>query len=223
MILKKIQELFSIAKKEYSSHPFFSVLMPIIAKTEIRRNDKIRTAHIFLDEEEPLIEFSPSFCDKYVKSPEDILFILAHEICHLVLGHLNSMSMDFANKYGRKATNLAFDIIIDHLLYKHFGEKTKSLKIVNFYLESKCPHRLLLPSPFAKEDEFEGEKCREIFNYISSGAPLTPYRIIQHILSHKKFHYISMVEKEISDHFFFRREASGYRSRLGPLTETLLK
>ncbi len=183
MELKQINDLFTEAKKKYAAHPFFSVLIPVIAKTRIARADNIKTACIGWKDGEPFLQFNPDFCSKYVRTPEDVLFILAHEVCHFILGHLNNPLIHYNAKYGKRCVNLAFDVIIDQLLYRHFGGEAGSLGIINYYKETKCPVRLLLPPVCLKEEEFEKESCKEVFRQISAGRQMTPYRLIQHLVS----------------------------------------
>jgi len=186
MQLKEALDLFSEAKKKYAAHPFFSVLIPVIARTRIAPAGGIKTACIGWRDDEPFLQFNPDFFQQYVRTPEDILFILAHEVCHFILGHLCSPARQLEARHGHQCLNLVFDIIINQILYTHFGAEAHNLRIVDFYKDAKCPMRLLLPPSRLREEEFEKEPCKELFRQISSGRHMTPYRLVQHLVSAHK-------------------------------------
>lgn len=111
-------------------------------------------------------------------------------------------------------------MIIDQLLYKHFGNEAESLSIINYYKETKCPVRLLLPPACLKEEEFEKEKCKEVFRQISTGRQMTPYRLIQHIVSTHGFKvdYVSF----IIERGWFGRNAPYHWGRVDPRLKRLI-
>lgn len=223
MTAKELSELFIKAKQAYCQHPFFSILIPVITTTRIVVNKDVDSAGIKWKDGSPLMVVNPKFCDKYMESPEDVLFLLSHEICHYVLGHLNSAMESFDSEYGHQVTNIALDIIIDQMLYKELGEKQREIKLINYYKQFLCPIRLLVPPSAISEEEFQEETCKEVYRQIQGGKRLTPYRLVQHILSHGEVDYKPIIRTMGADACVRWRYSTEIQRALKPLTEHLLK
>jgi len=223
MTAKELSDHFVKAKQAYGQHPFFSILIPVISTTKIILSRDVDSAGIKWKDGSPLMLVNPKFCDKYMESKEDVLFLLSHEICHYVLGHLNSAMETFNSEYGHDVTNIALDIIIDQMLYKELGEKHSEIKLIDYYKKYLCPIRLLVPPSAISEEDFQLETCKEVFRQIQSGKRLTPYRLVQHILSHGEFAYKPIIRTMGADAHVRWRYSAEIQRALRPLTGLLMK
>ncbi|MCS7212814.1 MAG: hypothetical protein NZ927_01105 [Candidatus Calescibacterium sp.] len=217
-VIKKeiIQELY----KSYRKHIFFGAILDVAYRDsiEIVENSDIQTARIFIRGSylSPLsskvtIEFSPKFYSVYIKTKEDILFLLSHEILHYILGHTTESPV-YDSRYGRYVTNLAEDIIINQIIYREFGDTAKNLNVTDIYRKNRneegkilCPASLFLP-PSEWSDE-KNEKCRELQEMIKSNN-INLERILKHIQQHnpgdltiiEELVEASQIDKEILEH-----------------------
>jgi predicted metal-dependent peptidase len=165
---KKFKELLRELKWRYRNHHFFSEILSELKEIEIEFNKDIKTAHIKRTPAETIkIEISPHFFSTYVKTPEDLLFLLSHETLHYILGHLTSEGQRLEKEYGHKIANAAMDIIINQMIYRELrGEK---LHIINFYKEKLgCPHSLFVPPYKIKPRQFKKEECKKWYDMIIS-------------------------------------------------------
>jgi len=219
---KDLSALFVEAKKSYRHHPFFSVLIPVISSTRIARDDSIRTACIRMQNGNPVMSINKNFCAKYVKTLEDVLFLLSHEICHFVYGHLLPPMLSFNEEHGPEVTNLALDIIIDQMLYKELGEKQNEINLIRYYKYSLCPITLLFPPSQLSESDFKNDSCKELYRQLKRYERFTPYRLVQHIASHQGFSYPRLIKTYGVDIFMRARALKGGGQTLQPLVDLLL-
>lgn len=184
--LKKFVTAF---RKEMVGDPFFSTIFNLIGtEVEIELNDEIKTARITMKPYFGLkIEISPIFFRKYVKNAYDVMFLLAHEILHHILGHLSVEYNDLKGLYPHNLINFAMDVIINHKLYIKFGRHVNDLKIFDFYTNKYCPHQLLLPPHLMENRGFRSQACRKLqIDVTKDSESVDVRRICKHVVEHHK-------------------------------------
>jgi hypothetical protein len=169
--------LKKIVNRYYFGHPLFSTIVESLSDAEIELNSNITTAQVIRHPglQVARIEISPDFCAEYVNSAEDLLFVLAHEALHYVLGHLSPEGRRLAAMYGHEVANIAADIVVNHIIFKFLS--AENLQVLEIYREaSGCPFVLLQPPSKMKPSFFEREECRRwqqiLKSYHDNGNPL---------------------------------------------------
>ena len=82
-------------------------------------SDRVDTACIKKSGEKYMVLFSKKFVDKYLETPDDVLFVLLHEIMHKVHGDLER-GMGLRTETDYRVANLVEDIVINARLCAQF-------------------------------------------------------------------------------------------------------
>jgi len=160
------QQLKELKWKFYRFYLFFEIVSAL-KHIEISFNEAIPTARIKrITNDSIKIEISPSFYITYVKTANDLMFVLAHETLHYILGHLSSAGEKLVKKYGHKIANAAMDIVINQIIYKEL--RGEPLEITKFYNEQLgCPVSLAVPPVKMKPHHFKREECMKWYEMIN--------------------------------------------------------
>ena len=194
---KKLAELLSETKLRYRSIPFFREILKLSSlhvNISLSTSEELKTARIVFGLHENRLEINPNFFTAYIRTPEDMLFLLSHEVLHLVLGHLLEGKGLF-KKYGKKLSNLAMDMVINQVIYsfmeKH-GIEFASLFVHRFYPQGMpCPALFLLPIPENMSAScLKSGRCHELMDLMLENPVPQLERVITHILSHEENHII---------------------------------
>jgi len=164
---KRFKELLKELKLKFSRGIFFSDIISMLKHIEIIFEENIPTAQIERTSLNSIrIKISPNFFSTYVKTPQDLLFILSHETLHHILGHIHPEGQRLKRKYGQIIANVAMDIVINQMIYKELNEE--KLEIIKFYKKLICPNALLIPPYIMRPENFEGKECKKWYDVITS-------------------------------------------------------
>jgi hypothetical protein len=96
----------------------------------------VSTAEISLSDgvRRPVIRYNPKFVTTHCATPERLAFLIAHELCHWLLGHLM-----------RNLSNLAADAIINALLFFVFDDPAYYSLVTDLYAPDTMPYAFLRP------------------------------------------------------------------------------
>ncbi len=173
-------------KKKYRAHPEIGEVLSLFRIMRIEPNNAIPTARIGLRENGLNVEVSPMFFNQYMQTPEDIGFVICHEILHYVLGHLTIEGRGAVKVAGRTQANLAMDIVINHKLYKIF-KKPERLFIKNFYRDSQCPVEMLKPLSAIDKKKLKHRECKNFYEAMNIDSDV----LLEVALRHVKWHHPS--------------------------------
>jgi len=163
---KKFKAQFKELKWKYYRFYFFSEIISALKHIEISFNYNIPTARIRrISYDSIKIEISPLFYSTYIKTSQDLLFVISHETLHYILGHLSSEGEKLKKKYGKALANAAMDIVINQMIYKEL--KGEPLQISKFYTEEGCPISLFVPPFKMKPQHFKREECMKWYDVIN--------------------------------------------------------
>jgi hypothetical protein len=182
--IEKLKKMFSQFWKEYGSSPEISLIRKIFLCAGFKFSTLVPTARIRLIGWTPEITISPQFFTNYIRSHNDIGFLLCHEILHYVLGHFSIEGKNAVKKVGRNTSNLAMDMVINHLLYRIIKEPEK-LFVNKFYNDSDCPVELLKPVQSIDTKKLHKKECRDFYDII-----LSDKLNLSLALKHAEFHMI---------------------------------
>ncbi len=95
------------------------MLSSLAGVSSVKFSDEVDTACIKKSGEKYMIRFSRNFVQKYLDTPDDVLFVLLHEIMHKVQGD-PIRDMDLRNRVDLAVANMVEDIVINARLCKMF-------------------------------------------------------------------------------------------------------
>lgn len=191
--IERMRKLLYEFRKTYREHPELGEIINLFKRMTIEPNNKIPTARISLDENLLHIEVSPIFFNNYIKTPDDIGFVICHEILHFVLGHLTFEGRSAVKYAGHMQANLAMDIVINQKLYKFF-KKPETLFMQKFYQNSSCPVEFLKPISAIDKKVFKHKVCKNFYLTISQNSELSLDVVLSHVKFHSQVVYIRICE-----------------------------
>jgi len=124
------------------------MLSNLAGVSSVKFSDDIDTACIKKSGNKYMIRFSRTFVQKYLKTPDDILFVLLHEIMHKVQGD-PIRDMNLRNPIDHAVANMVEDIVINARLCAIFFPFAVPL-FEKIYRADRFPDILLIP-PVALE------------------------------------------------------------------------
>jgi len=119
------------------------MLSELAGISSVRFSDDIESACIKKIGEKYRIMFSPSFVRKYLSTPDDVLFVLLHEILHKVQGDL-VRDLRIRNRIDEAVANMVEDIVINARLCRLFFPYAVPL-FEKIYHPDQFPEILLIP------------------------------------------------------------------------------
>ena len=154
--------------------------------SDVSYSQRVQTACIRRSRDRYTIEFSKEFAEKYLATPEDILFVLLHEIFHKVHGDLDR-DLPEEGPVSKQVANLAADMQVNSALCDLFFKGGVGL-LSRLYGEAKFPELLLLnPERLVSIQPAAGAKkgCKPCKNAPSrAGRPLSQVMWRKRILDH---------------------------------------
>ena len=137
------------------------VLGRLTRVSDVAFSSKVETACIRMLGDEYRIEFSPEFVKKQLESPEDILFVLLHEIHHKLRGDFFRDLACSASSTERRLANVVEDIRINaHLCNEYFPRCVGLLE--KLYAKGSFPGILLAPPPVVIRNNAEKLGCPDL-------------------------------------------------------------
>jgi hypothetical protein len=194
---KKFKQQLKELKWKFYRFYLFSEIISALKHIEISFNETIPTARIKrITTDSIKIEISPSFYTTYVKTANDLMFVLAHETLHYILGHLSSAGEKLDKKYGHEIANAAMDIVINQIIYKELGGEP--LEITKFYNEQRgCFVSLAVPPIKMKPHHFKKEECIKWYEMINLYHKRMGTLEILHYLNELTEHINNVHSKEV--------------------------
>jgi len=124
------------ALDKFHKDSFFSIIFSNLRLIEVKFNKEIKTARIFWGKNFNIkIEISPLFYKNYIKTTEDFVFLLSHEMLHFVLGHIFPEGKRIEKIFGKKISNMAMDIVANQIILFFLKENIRKIKIYEFYFK----------------------------------------------------------------------------------------
>jgi len=174
LLEKNFNKYLVDALDKFHKDSFFSIIFSNLRLIEVKFNTEIKTARIFWGKNFNIkIEISPLFYKNYIKTTEDFVFLLSHEILHFVLGHIFPEGKRIEKIFGKKISNMAMDIVANQIIYFFLKENIRKIKIYEFYFKDgeekniKCPISLFVPSFIVNRDSLDFD-CRKWFDFIKN-------------------------------------------------------
>ena len=158
MKVKNAQELLDIALNnawERDDRDLGWLLSQLAGVSDVEFSDEIETACIKKSGNRYMIRFSKSFVEKYLATPDDILFVLLHEIMHKVRGDL-LRDMKLRGPVDHQVANIAEDMLINAELCARFFPEPPALFGAIYDCE-RFPDIMLTPPPVLLKDATDSE------------------------------------------------------------------
>jgi len=155
-------------------------------------SDSTKTACISIKGKGIKINISPEFFRDYIKTPEDIGFVICHEVLHYIMGHFQIDGLAVIQKAGHDNANIAMDIVINHILYQII-KNPEQLFVHEFYKKTACPGELLKPVKSINTKKLHKKECKEIFGLLSR-RELGLNQAVKHVVFHNGCRHIEFAE-----------------------------
>lgn len=158
---KKIKEIF-----EDMISSDFLYCNSFLSKIILVKDNKIQTLSITLSKN-PELHYNLDFINKFLKDENEIKYLIAHEIFHIIYRHNYEYS---ENKKEMFINNIAFDAVVNYYLYKLFGKKYGKL-MIRMYKKLDPIFYILMPYNFRiklKPNEFF-ENYRKLWRELYKG------------------------------------------------------
>ncbi len=190
---EKMRKLLYEFRRKYRLHPELGEIINLFRIMDMEPNNAIATARIALRENRLHVEVSPMFFNQYMQTPDDIGFVICHEILHYVLGHLTIEGREAVRMAGNMQANLAMDIVINHRLYKIFLNPEK-LFVQKFYENSQCPVEMLKPPSTIDRRKLRYRPCKNFYKAWNLRSDLLLELVLSHIEWHSPPPYLRIGE-----------------------------
>lgn len=187
-----LKKFFDDFQTKYKVSHEIRTLLKICKIAKFRFTSSVSTAMIELNGRTGLlnISISPSFLAEFIKTPDDLGFLLCHEISHYVLGHFTIQGVSPLKKSTKHNVNIAMDMVINHMLYRVF-KNPEELFVKKFYRGKKCPEELMKPVQTIVAEGIKRMECKGVFELISNNK-LTLEQALKHVEFHNPSEYRKM-------------------------------